>query len=71
MEKGYKEPEDQTALTQAQIDTLNGFKKRETRKLSLPSIKPLMMMGLRRSQMQLPPRKHGRSSTYLTKEKRM
>ncbi|KAJ0038573.1 hypothetical protein Pint_23318 [Pistacia integerrima] len=29
-----------------------------------------MMMGLRRSQMQLLPRKHGRSSTYLVKEKR-
>ncbi|KAJ0094070.1 hypothetical protein Patl1_16494 [Pistacia atlantica] len=31
---------------------------------------PLMMMDLRESQMQLLPRKHGRSSAYLIKEKR-
>ncbi|KAJ0096864.1 hypothetical protein Patl1_28306 [Pistacia atlantica] len=46
------------------------IQERETRKLSLPSIKPLMMMGLRRSQLQLLPRKRERSSVYLTKEKR-
>ena len=64
VEKGYKEPQDETSLSQEQKKTL-----KDSRKLSSSSIKHLMMMRSRRFLLQHPLKRYGISFKPLTKEK--
>lgn len=80
VEKGYKEPQDETSLSQTQKETLNLIyqaldfdtltQERETRKLSSSSIKHWIMMRSRRFLMQHPLRRPVISFKPLTKEKK-
>ncbi|KAK6128440.1 hypothetical protein DH2020_037808 [Rehmannia glutinosa] len=66
VEKGYVEPQDEATLSQTQKDNLKDSRKRDKKALYL-IYQALDDDGLKRSQVQLPPRMHGRSFKHLTK----